>query len=186
VEKVVNHVRFLKLLEDTDHELAEAVRRDGCLECGAPLDVANFSRKPRGGPTDWDKRLSFCCRRCRARHTPASVRFLGPKVYVGVMVTLVAAMLHGLSSWRVACLSRELGVDRRTLKRWREWWQAAFIRSRFWKGARAAFARPVAEPTMPVGLLAAFGGTDGAQAIVRLLKFLSPITVGKRGGGIGM
>lgn len=184
MEKILKDVRFFKLLEDADLDLAAAARREGCPACGGRLDGGNYRRKPRGVPMAWDRRLSYCCSRCRKRRTPASVRFLGPKVYAGVMVTLAAAMLNGLAGWRVACLSRELGVDRRTLKRWREWWRKAFVRSAFWKGARGAFARPVAEAAMPLGLVDAFGAANGAEAMVRLLMFLSPITVVRRGGGL--
>lgn len=182
--KLLKSAELFKLLEETDRDLAAAVQQGGCPLCGGRLDVSDHPRKPRGGPTSWDRRLNLCCRRCRKRRLPPSVRFLGPRVYVGVVVTLAAAMLNGLSGWRVACLSRELGVDRRTLKRWREWWRAVFVRSAFWKEARGGFARPVAETTMPLGLVESFGAQD-AEGMVRLLRFLAPITVGTRGVGLG-
>lgn len=189
MNKILQSVQFFKLLEVVDHDLAAQAQQAGCPLCGGRLDCGNYLRKPRGGLIEWNRRLSFCCARCRKRTTPVSVRFLGPKVYVGAMVTLAAAMQNGLAPWRVAHLSRELGVTRRTLKRWREWWQKTFVNRPFWKGARGAFARPVAEGTMPLGLVEAFGAdgaADGAEGMVRLLLFIAPITTGRRCGGLGM
>lgn len=182
---ILKDARFFKLLEQVDQDLAAEARREGCPRCGAVLHRGNYERKPRGGPMAWDRRLSFCCSRCRRRRTPVSVRFLGRKVYVGVLVVLAAAMHNGLPEWRVSRLSRELGVDRHTLRRWREWWLGAFVRSRFWKGARGAFARPVAEDTLPFGLVAAFGAQE-PEGMVRLLRFLAPITASSLGCGLGV
>jgi hypothetical protein len=39
---------------------------------------------------------------------------------------------------------------------------------------------------MPLGLVEAFGAAQDAQGMVRLLRFISPITVGRLGGGLGM
>ncbi len=186
MQRILQDGLLFKLLERADHDLAAAARQAGCPLCGAVLHRGDYPRKPRGCPERWDRRLSFCCSACRKRMTPASVRYLGRKVYVGALVTLAAAMLNGLSSWRVSCLSRHLGVDRRTLKRWREWWREAFVRGPFWKGARGAFARPVSEATMPLGLVEAFEASQEVQGMVRLLGFISPITVGRWGGGLGM
>ena len=57
---------------------------------------------------------------CRRRHTPPSVRFLGRRVYVGLVVVLVSAMRHGLTAPRVQRLREQLGIDRQTLERWRQ------------------------------------------------------------------
>ena len=59
--------------------------------------------------------------RCRRRHTPPSGRFLGRRVYAGVVVVLVSAMIHGLKPQRVCGLREALGIDARTLERWRQW-----------------------------------------------------------------
>ena len=88
-------------------------------------------RKPRGGPP-WEVRFSFCCAKegCRRRHTPGSVRFLGRRVYAGLIVVLVSAMLHGLNPERVQRLRKVLGIDWRTLGRWRQWWRSGGQSSR--------------------------------------------------------
>ena len=46
---------------------------------------------------------------CRRRHTPPSVRFLGRRVYAGLVVVLVSAMHHGLKPERVQMLARGPG-----------------------------------------------------------------------------
>jgi len=128
MEKLLKDGLLCKLLEKVDDDLAEEARQEGCVHCGeAKLHRGDYTRQPLGGP-GWDKRRSFNCARvgCRKRKTPPSVRFLGRKVYAGVVVVLVSAMMHGLSQKRVERLRQELGIDSRTLKRWRLWWLEHF------------------------------------------------------------
>lgn len=167
---------FCKVLEKVDADLAAKVQAWGCPHCDSVLHRGDYPRKPRGGP-NWDKRHSFCCSRqgCRRRITPASVRFLGRKVYVATVVVLISAMMHGLTRSRVQRLQEELGVDRRTLSHWRIWWQETFVHSDFWRARRSLFRRPVHSATMPLGLLEAFGVQD-IRSLLKLLIFLSPIT----------
>ena len=83
---------FWLFLFSIDQDLAENTRQQAC-PCGGRLHRANYPRKPRGGsddlPEQYRWRLSFCCERdgCRKRVTPPSVRFLGPKVYLGASQT---------------------------------------------------------------------------------------------------
>jgi hypothetical protein len=102
------------------------------------------------------------------------VRFLGRKVYVGVVVVLVSAMMQGLSERRVKRLRQELEIDRRTLEHWREWWRGTFVQGGFWRAERGRFRRPVIEK-MPLGLVEAFGIRQ-SEGLMKLMKFLSPIT----------
>jgi hypothetical protein len=39
-------------------------------------------------------------------------------------------------------LTEVIGVDRRTVERWRTWWRDSFTTTPFWKFARAAFMPP--------------------------------------------
>ena len=146
-----------QLLEKVDADLAQEVRQKGCLFCGGKLHRADYGRKPRGGP-QWDQRYSFCCAEedCRRWRTPESVRFLGRKVYAGLVVVLVTVMTHGLKPGRICRIREALQIDSRTVKRWRQWWLESFVRSSFWKAVRARFMPPLCEPTLPLSLWSSF------------------------------
>ena len=148
----------------------------GCPHCGGPLYRADYKRKPRGGPL-WDWRFSFCCGQdgCRRRRTPESVRFLGRRVYAGLVVVLLSAMVHGLTADRVRRIREVLKLDPRTLERWRQWWLDNFVRSRFWKAARARFMPPLCEQTLPLSLALSFE-VQRRDRLLALLEFLAPIT----------
>ena len=165
-----------QLLEKVDTDLVLEARLKGCLLCGGKLHRSDYERKPRGGP-QWDVRFSLCCARegCRRRHTPASVRFMGRRVYAGLVVVFVSAMLHGLKPERVQRLREALGIDRRTLARWRQWWLGIFLESSFWREARARFMPPLCHKTMPLSLCVSFE-VERRDRLLDLLKFLSPIT----------
>ena len=120
--------KFLALLLRIDHDLAAQTRADGC-PCGGALHRADYPRKPRGCPVevrdDHSSRLSFCCSVCRRRATSMSVRFLARRVYLALAVVL--------------------GVERRTLARWRDWWCEQFPKTPLWRAACARFMPPVSE-----------------------------------------
>jgi len=164
------------LLEKIDTDTAEAVREKGCPHCEGKLHRADYERKPRGGPK-WERRDSFCCCRegCRQRQTPPSVRFLGRRVYAGFVVVLLSAMVHGLKPERVRSIQEKLGIDRRTLERWREWWLSAFAQGSFWKASRARFMPVLCERTLPWSLGVRLG-IERAGGLVKLLGFLAPLT----------
>ena len=91
-------------------------------------------------------------------------------------MVLLGAMMHGLKPKRVERLRQELGIDGRTLARWRVWWLENFVKSGFWKGARARFMPRLDEQIVPLSLVEAFGATR-RDGMVKLLAFLSPISV---------
>jgi hypothetical protein len=165
-----------QLLEKVDADLAREACQKGCLYCDGKLHRADFDRKPRGGPR-WERRYSFCCAQadCRRRRTPESVRFLGRRVYAGLVVVLITVIIHGLKPARVRRLREALQIDSRTVKRWRQWWLDKFVRSSFWKAARARFMPPVCEQTLPLSLWLSFG-LGGRDRLVAVLEFLRPIT----------
>ncbi len=121
-EKHLADQELFQLLEKVDADLVVEARSKGCLLCGGKLHRSDYDRKPRGGP-QWELRFSLCCAKegCRRRHTPPSVRFMGRRVYAGLVVVLVSAMIHGLKPERMKLLREALGIDRRTLERWRQW-----------------------------------------------------------------
>jgi len=167
---------LFQLQEKVDADLTEKARSKGCLLCGGRLHRSDYGRKSRGGP-QWDVRFSLCCARegCRRRHTPPSVRFMGRRVYAGLVVVLVSAMVHGLKPERVRMLRETLGIDRRTVERWRQWWLGVFPESSFWREARARFMPPLCLKTMPLSLCESFE-VERRDRLLDLLKFLAPIT----------
>jgi hypothetical protein len=49
----------------------------------------------------------------------------------------------------LARLCAELGVDRRTVRRWRQWWHEQFVRLAWWKAEKGRFIPPVSEQALP-------------------------------------
>ncbi len=177
--------KFWAVLFQIDEDLAAETRSGGCRHCGAVLHGARYPRKPRGmaravlGP-EYGYRLSLCCARegCRRRTTPASVRFLGRRVYLGALVVLVSALAKGLTERRLGELRERFGVGPRTVRRWRRWWGEVFAASRFWRGARGEFMPPPEVHELPGGLLGRLGADDPQQRLLATLRFLSPVSVG--------
>ena len=171
------------ILQALDERIAEDAQKRGC-PCGGMLHRAFYPRKPRGAPpeVEGDKhyrwRWSFCCavEGCRRRTTPASVLFLGRRVYLGAVVVLVSVLRHGPSPARVSRLKELVGVSARTVKRWRKWWLLSFVESDFWRAARGRLRVPVDPSRLPLSLLEAFEAAQEQLKVVQLLRFLSPLT----------
>lgn len=161
--------RLVQLFVHADRDLAEQTRLGGCPHCGAALHAGHYRRKLHGLAT-WPeaaeasaltRRLSWCCsaRDCRSRVLPPSVTFLGLRRYAHVVVLLLTMMSHGEG---VRALCKSLGVDRRTLERWREWWRTTFPRSGLWLAIRARFGEPIDDSELPRSLLARLGPSTEA------------------------
>ena len=130
---------------------------------------------------EYSSRLSFCCAVCRKRATSPSVRFLGRRVYLALAVVLVSGSRTASTSTGVR-LGAELGVARQTLQRWQAWWTLQFPLTPLWRATCARFMPPVAQAQIPGELIARFAGLAHEathEAIVRLLIWLSPATVGR-------
>ena len=171
--------KFFQLLTRIDHELAVQARAGGCLFCGGVLHSANYPRKPRACLTecldDYATRFSFCCNQCRKRCTSMSVRFLGRRVYLGLAVVLGSAR-HAGQNPAAARLADALSIPLLTLERWRHWWQELFVQTPLWQAQCARFMPPVASDQLPGELIERFKG-EAAEALLRLLIFLTPLTV---------
>ena len=180
-QNLLNDPSFFSLLLKYDQDLAEQARQAGCPFRGA-LHRSDYPRKPRGGPDDLDpkfnRRISFCCAEegCRKRMTPPSIRFLGRRVYLMVVVVLVSAMSQGITAKRKKILSEQIGVSGRTLDRWQAWWRDAFVKSAFWKKMKGRFTPSVPIDRLPGSLLARFTGEEKSKNILKVLAFLSPLT----------
>ena len=177
----LNDAKFYRFLFDIDQDIASQVQVGGC-SCGGVLHSACYPRKPRGIRTNLDEsyntRLSFCCAEadCRRRSTPPSVRFLGRKVYLGVIVILVTALVHGLTPKRQKQLVEQLDLWPQTLVHWRKWWREIFPTSRCWQQARSGFIPSVETDQLPGALLGRLDGKDLCQRLCQLLLLLAPIT----------
>lgn len=165
------------------------MRRGGCRVCGGVLHRGNFRRKPRGVPDGVeaelglgeprpDERLSLCCAQegCRKRHTPASLRFLGRRVFAAVVIVVVMALATAQGSMAAARrLAEEVQVSERTRTRWRRWWREDFPASCLWREVRGRVSPPVDEARLPATLLERLCGEapERVQGVLRLLLPLS-------------
>jgi hypothetical protein len=96
-------------------------------------------------------------------------------VYLGLAVVLESAR-HAGQTPAAARLSGTLNIPLLTLQRWRHWWQSQFPQTSLWQAACARFMPPVVSDLFPASLLERFLGS-AAEALMRLLVFLSPLTV---------
>jgi hypothetical protein len=172
--------KFLGELGKIDVEYSKQVQQAGCAHCGGVLDRADYPRKPRGdlgeAAESYERRSSFCCRAegCRKRATPPSLRFLGRKVYVSVLVIVASVAGRATRLAGAGTAARVHGVPVRTVRRWLAWWQTAFAFGAFWLEAKAFFAIPVEVAGLPTSLLERFG--VGTHALERMLRFVAPVT----------
>jgi hypothetical protein len=173
--------RLQKVLLRFDDDLAAECRSGRCRRCNGVLHSARYRRKPRGlrGPLSpgYGWRSSFCCARrdCRKRATPASFRFLGRKVYLGAVVVLISALRCGLTPTRMRYLEELVGVNRRTVGRWRRWWCEELVDTPFWRAASGTLMPPVQHSELPASLLERFAGS-ALEQLLGLLRCILPIT----------
>lgn len=175
-DDVLRDPAFFRFLVRIDEELAAEARRAGCRHCGGPLHVADFPRKPRGCPPavveEYSRRFSFTCGRCDARTTSRSVRFLGRRVYVAVVLMLASP--RGRTARQ---LCDQLNVAMRTLERWRRWWREGFVRTPLWQALRSRFMPPLPAAQLPQSLLDRFEAHTPADRLVQALRVLCALSV---------
>jgi hypothetical protein len=107
--------------------------------------------------------------------TPASVRFLGRRVYWGVVVVMGGGFVGGVTANRVHRLVELIGypIDRRTLRRWVSWWREGLLKSRIWKVMKGLFSRRVEPGRLPLSLLEMMAGPDAATKVTGVLELVS-------------
>jgi hypothetical protein len=171
---------FFEALEEMDEGIVRRVAAARCPVCGGPLHRGDYERKPRGaliGAAGGDVvvRFSLCCGRegCRKRAMPPSVRFLGRRVYLGVVVIVASMVAQAMGAARVR---RETGVAARTARRWLEWWRGPFIQTEVFVVVRARLIGVVVEE-LPTSILRRLAGSL-SQQVLRMLELLAPITTG--------
>ena len=173
---------FFGLLLRIDGELAEETKAAGCRICVGVLHRANYPRKPKGClkefQDEFSSRFSFCCNLCHKRCTPVSVRFLGQRGYLGIVVVLMSTRrVATMSAAGRLCATLEIPLS--TITRWRHWWRHEFPLTPLWQAACARFMPPVATEELPWSLIERFAAPSpsGAEQLLRLLCFLTPMTV---------
>jgi len=181
-QAVFDDASFYQSLFQLDQAIAADVQAAGCRHCGGRLHVADYPRKPRGVRSALDEtyqyRLSFCCATdgCRRRTTPPSVRFLGRKVYLGVVIILVTALTHGLTPRHRRLLIDRLDLWPQTIARWQRWWREQVPLTRCWQALRCRFVPPIAVRALPGALLGRLTGSDLAMRVRQLLVLITPLT----------
>lgn len=181
-ELKVEHFNFAALTE-MDAHIAVAVAAQGCPFCKGPLHVANYHRKPRGGRLaapgeQYPLRYSLCCGRrgCRKRVLPASLRFLGRRVYLEVVVIL--SCLSAPTSKALRMAARLYGISKRTLMRWRHWWRAIVPHTKWWQELRSRLVAPSPAPKQLPGslLLHLHRVATGTTLATLVTRCLAPAT----------
>jgi hypothetical protein len=105
-----------------------------------------------------------------------SVRFLGRRVYLSVLVLLLSAGLARPTAAAAARLAQTLGLPVRTVMRWRHRWQELFPSTPLWQAQCARFMPPVQTSELPASLMERF--TCPAEAsLTCLLRFLTPLSI---------
>jgi len=170
---------FFQYLYNCDLKIAEECRKKGCSCNKGTLHKANYPRKPRGVPEKvasyFSMRFSFCCNQegCRKRVTPPSLRFMGRKIYVSLIILLVFTLEKTLSKQIDQLLSiTGILLPDETLRRWRHWW-GKLPNTRVWN--QYGLGTRIDHGQLPVSLLEHFTGSV-KKKIINLLLFLSPLT----------
>src|SRR5260370_41838965 len=110
---------------------------------------------------------------------PASLRFGGREVCVGMLVRHLPVLRDGPTPERLNRLCETVGVSARTVRGWCRFWRETSVTSRVWEAVRGRFARPVREGAMPGALLGAFSEiSDPESRVVAVLRLVSPIGAG--------
>jgi hypothetical protein len=188
-QALLNDRAFIEALFKYDADIAQEVRARKCPEpgCKGELHSANYQRHPKGAkeplPPQLCVRHSFCCSNedSRIRVTPPSLRFLGPKLYLAVIVVLIAALRCGLTPTRMRVLQEAVGVSPRTVRRWKRWWEETVPKSDAWKAGAGTYHCSADLDELPLSLLETFKGSLEEQ-VRALLRFLAPLTGGCRCG----
>lgn len=182
--KILFDPSFHSLLFSIDQELARDVQQKGC-SCGGKLEHGDYPRSPMGVPiqfrSTYDKRISFCCGRCRKRSTPPSVRFFGRRWFPAPFFLLISVLSLGMTERRLQQVKRHFGIiiSESTWKRWRRWWRLTFIETPFWQASKGLIPTVAeTEPCLPRTLLSAFGKGQLKKKLPLLLRFLVPLTIG--------
>ena len=181
---VMKREAFAELFE-FDALISRSVAAGGCPHCGGPLHQSNYDRKPRGGAIagageSFTLRHSLCCgwEACRKRTLPPSLRFLGRRVYLEIVVVLASVYAQGAATLRQAREATQ--VPARTLLRWGAWWKHVLPQTPWWAELRARFVPPTPDeadlPRALVERLTTEAAGAGSEVTWMLARCLAPGT----------
>lgn len=186
MDELVLGREFFVMLEQADKKTVQQAVAMDCPVCGGPLHHADFVRKPRGALValqgeEFVKRFSLCCGRegCRKRLTPPSLRFLGRRVYLGVVVIVASFVAQALATART--IRQKTGVSARTVGRWLGWWGGPFLSTEVFVALRARLLG-VDESELPSSIVERLEGSP-EQQVRAMLDWLWPLTGGKPSDG---
>jgi hypothetical protein len=142
---------FWKTFPTLDTKIAqEFIKTAQCKKCGCCIFYqSDYPRKPRGFPEEIEKnipdiffsiRISYRCSNCRKRITPPSIRYLGRKIYISVLILLASRLIEqgreaegiGITLKAIKAILEDF-VPARTVNRWLTWWQESVWQSPIWK-----------------------------------------------------
>ena len=156
LSKLLQTTNLFHLLFLIDVELANIKRSMRCPCCDGPLHQSNYSRKPRGGPVglpeEYCLRRSFCCGRdgCRRRSTPESCLFAGRRVYWRCVVLVATVLVQRRAEGQgIGQLSRLLGIPRKTILRWLDYFTQTFMDTPEWLRIRGFLPATVSNDCLP-------------------------------------
>jgi hypothetical protein len=181
--KFLTNAIFHNLLKEIDINIADEHRKKGCPHCGGNLHQSDYTRSPFGLPQAlrvyYQNRISFCCARCRKRSTSQSVRFFGRRWFPAPILMLISTLMGGATQSRCLAVQRHFGitVNKRTWKRWRQWWQKCFPCTPFWQKTKGVLPIQALQGPLPRILFTIYKG-DLATKLMSLLQLLAPLTAG--------
>ena len=164
-------------LLEIDQRIAKNTQNGDCLICRSPLHVANFPRKVRSGAFDFgtehDIRFSFCCAKCRKRHTPPSLRFFGRCIYTSAVV-IAFALIFAVIEKKLSLIAKMLGPNRRTLKRWHEKLEN-LPKTKIGRLLQARFCEPVTTDTLAQFIING-PSSEMAARLIKICKALAHLS----------
>lgn len=108
------------------------------------------------------------------RATPPSLRFLGRRVYLGVVVIVASLVAQAVGTARE--IRRRTGVSARTARRWLLWWRGAFLDTAVFVALRARLIG-VSSSELPESVVGRLPGSP-VQQVLGMLELLAPLTTG--------
>jgi hypothetical protein len=166
-------------LQQLDLDAITKAKADPCAFCGGQLDRSDIPRKPRGAVLDLEEKVykySLCCREegCRRRNTPASLRFMGRKVFLGFFILFASSLPSKREGDSILKISGELEVSPQTLTRWLKYWREQFKMTPFWRREQGLFTPPY-EDNFACLLISRFNVVEtNHDSWAKLLNFLAP------------